>query len=45
MSDIDASGEFLVRLGTEDIQFDDLANTLSEHPEMIDKLRAKNKQN
>ena len=45
MSDIDASGEFLVRLGTEDIQFDDLANTLSEHPEMIDKLRAQSEKN
>jgi hypothetical protein len=45
MSDIDASGEFLVRLGTEDIQFDDLADTLSEHPEMIDKLRAQSEKN
>ena len=45
MSDIDASGEFLVRLGTEDIQFDDLADTLAEHPEMIDKLRQQSEKN
>jgi len=45
MSDIDASGEFLVRLGTEDIQFDDLAAELAEHPEMIDKLRQQSEKN